>query len=129
MVDTKKFNEWLLMAQKDLKCAKILFEHDADNEIICFHSQQAVEKYLKGYLIYISGELHEGHNVIKLCKKAMTYDESFGEYLKDLAFVNTFFLETRYPAVDPLIVSRNDTEECLRIVDRIFEKVDILLSK
>lgn len=129
MVDTVRYNEWFLMAQKDLKCAKILFEHDADYDIICFHCQHAVEKYLKGYLIYISGELHEGHSLIKLCKKAMPYDGSFGEYLKDMAFVNTFYLETRYPAVDPLIVSRNDTKECLSIANKIFEKVDSLLSK
>ena len=106
-----------------------MFEHDADNEIVCFHCQQAIEKYLKGYLIYISGELHEGHSLIKLCKKAMAYDGSFGEYLKDMAFVNTFYLETRYPAVDPLVVGRNDTEECLSIVDRILKKIDMFLKK
>lgn len=128
MIDTVKHNEWFKMAQKDIKSAKILFEHDADNEIVCFHCQQAIEKYLKGYLIYITGELNEGHNLVKLCKKAMQHSKSFGDFLKDMAFVNTYYIETRYPAVDPLIVSIEDTEECIRIVDEIVAKIDELVN-
>jgi HEPN domain-containing protein len=47
-------NNWFLMAHKHLKSANILFEHEADNEIVCFHCQQAIEKYFKKILIYIS---------------------------------------------------------------------------
>jgi len=111
------------MAQKDLRSAKILFEHDADNEIVCFHCQQTLEKYLKGYLIAVTGELQEGHNLLKLCKKAMQHDHEFNQFLKDMAFVNAFYIETRYPALDPLVVSKEDTEECFRIVDRVLARV------
>lgn len=116
------------MAQKDLRSAKILFDHDADNEIICFHCQQTLEKYLKGYLIFVTGELQEGHNLLKLCKKALLYDNKFTEFLKDMAFVNAFYIETRYPAIDPLIVSQEDTEECLRIVDRVLARINNLVD-
>lgn len=121
--------KWVTMAQKHIRSAKILFEHDADNETVCFHCQQAVEKYFKGYLIYISGQLQDGHSLLKLCKKAMAHDQSFGSFLKDMAFVNTFYIETRYPAQDPLLVSKDDTEECLRIVESVVMKIDKLLSK
>lgn len=57
MVDSKKYEEWLQMAKKDLQSAKILFEHDGDYGIVCFHCQQAIEKYLKGFLIFKSGKL------------------------------------------------------------------------
>ncbi|GAB6153651.1 hypothetical protein JCM17380_24010 [Desulfosporosinus burensis] len=128
MVDSDKYNEWFVMAQKDLRSAKILFDHDADNEIICFHCQQTLEKYLKGYLIFVTGELQEGHNLLKLCKKALLYDNKFTEFLKDMAFVNAFYIETRYPAIDPLIVSQEDTEECLRIVDRVLARINNLVD-
>lgn len=127
MVDTIKYNEWFIMAQKDIKSAKILFEHDADNEMVCFHCQQAIEKYLKGYLIFKIGELQEGHSLVKLCKKAMVYDKIFSKYLKDLAFVNTFYIETRYPAVDPLVVSDEDTIECIDIVAEITKDINSLI--
>jgi len=42
LVDTDKYNEWFVMAQKELRSAKILFDHDADNEIVCFHCQQTL---------------------------------------------------------------------------------------
>ena len=129
MVDSNKYNEWFVMAQKDLRSAKILFDHDADNEIVCFHCQQTSEKYLKGYLIAVTGELQEGHNLLKLCKKAMLHDKNFNVFLKDLAFVNAFYIETRYPALDPLIVSREDTEECFRIVERVLAKINELISR
>ena len=117
------------MAQKDIRSSKILFEHDADNEIVCFHCQQAIEKYLKGYLIFVTGELQEGHSLIKLCKKAMAIEGTFEELLKDMSFVNTFYIETRYPAEDPLFVSKEDTIECFNIVERIVDKIDRLIGK
>ncbi len=113
---------------KGLKERQDFFEHDADNEIVCFHCQQAVEKYLKGYLIHMTGELQEGQNLVKLCKKAIIQDKSFGDFLKDMAFLNTFYVETRYPAVDPLIVSKQDTEECFKITERIIELIEKLID-
>lgn len=128
MVDTDKYNEWFIMAQKDLRSAKILFDHDADNEIVCFHCQQTLEKYLKGYLIAVTGELQQGHNLLKLCKKAMINDNKFNVFLKDMAFVNVFYIETRYPAIDPLMVSKEDTEECFRIVNEVLAIINELIG-
>ncbi|GAB4270743.1 HEPN domain-containing protein [Thermincola ferriacetica] len=124
MVDSKRYKEWFAMAEKDLKSAKILFEHDADYGIVCFHCQQAIEKYLKGYLILKSGELIEGHSLVKLCKKASQFDETFKSLVKDCAFVNAFYIETRYPAEDSLVVSKEEVEECFRIVNDIVGKVN-----
>lgn len=124
MVDTIKYNEWFAMAKKDVRSAKILFEHDADYEIVCFHCQQAIEKYLKGYLIYETGELQEGHSLLKLCKKASPFNTNLKSFLKEMAFVNTYYIETRYPAIDPLIVSEEDASECLKIVESVMEEVE-----
>ncbi len=123
MVDTKRYKDWMVMAGKDLKSAKILFEHDADYGIVCFHCQQAMEKCLKGYIIFKSGELIEGHSLIKLCKHAARYEASFKCLLKDCAFVNAFYIETRYPAEDPMLVAKEDVEECFRITESLMSKI------
>lgn len=73
MVDTVKYNEWLKKAKIDFNSAEILYKYEGENGIICFHLQQAVEKYLKGYLICKTGFLQEGHNLRKLCVKAREY--------------------------------------------------------
>jgi HEPN domain-containing protein len=119
-----KYKEWFEMAKKDIRSAEILYEHDGDNGIVCFHCQQAIEKYLKGFLIYATGELQEGHNLVRLCKKAMAYNKALGEFIKDMAFVNTYYIETRYPAEDPLLVSKEDAKECIRITMKVMEKID-----
>jgi len=42
---------WLIKGESDLKSAKILLDAaDVLTDIVCFHSQQAVEKYLKAFL-------------------------------------------------------------------------------
>lgn len=43
--------------------------------------------------------------------------------MKDCAFVNAFYIETRYPAEDPLVVSKEEVEECFRIVKDIVSKI------
>jgi HEPN domain-containing protein len=45
-----------------------------------------------------------------------------------MAFLNTFYVETRYPAVDPLVVSKQDMEECFKILDRTVMLVEKLIN-
>lgn len=119
--------EWFSKAFQELKSAEILFEHDADLGIVCFHCQQAIEKYLKGYLIIKAGKIFEGHSLIKLCKYAMEYNTGFSGFLKDFSFVNSFYIETRYPAEDALIVTREDVTECMRITNSAIGYINKIL--
>lgn len=61
MVDSKIYEEWIEKAQIDLRGAVILFESSGTEELVAFHCQQAVEKYLKAFLIKKTGVLHSGH--------------------------------------------------------------------
>lgn len=124
MVDTTRYLDWLEMAKKDLKGAEILFEYDGDYGLICFHCQQAIEKYLKGYLISKTGILQEGHSLVKLCKKAIDFNDVFKEFLKDCAFVNTYYIETRYPSEDPLNITEEEVLTCFSITRSIMELID-----
>ncbi|MEQ3340740.1 HEPN domain-containing protein [Clostridium butyricum] len=40
-----------------------------------------------------------------LCKLAQGHDSNFKKYIKDCGFANQYYIETRYPADSPLIVS------------------------
>jgi HEPN domain-containing protein len=59
--------EWFEFASNDLKVAAHLFEsmHKKPLEIICYHCQQAVEKVMKGYLIYNDVEPPYVHDLTK----------------------------------------------------------------
>jgi len=126
--DSTRFKEWLEMARKDLRGAEILFEHDADYSLVCFHCQQGAEKYLKGYLIFKTGILHEGHNLVKLCRRAASYETRFNSHLRDCAYLNTFYIEARYPAEDPMDITYENTKDCMEIANRIMEDVTSLIK-
>ena len=120
MVDSARIADWLDKASRDIKSAKILKEHDCGNDVVAFHCQQAAEKALKAYLIKQSGVILSSHSLVFLCKEASRYDTVFKSYLKDCAFLNQYYIETRYPAEEPLIVEDQEAEECIRIAERIY---------
>ncbi len=81
----------LLNAENNLNSAKI------PTDTVCFHCQQGVEKYLKGFLVAKQIEFPNVHNLLlllELCKEA---DAAF-ETLRDYCLVlNDYAVEIRYP--------------------------------
>lgn len=43
--------DWFRKGEADIRTAEILLNHGGDPEIAASHLQQALEKYLKGYLL------------------------------------------------------------------------------
>jgi HEPN domain-containing protein len=108
---------------KGYKSAKILKENDCGNDIVAFHCQQAIEKVLKGYILCKNNEVIEGHSLIFLCKEASKINKVFRNYLKDCALINQYYIETRYPADVPLVVTDDEAEECIKITEDIYHMV------
>ena len=112
-MDSRRYLDWYKKAKSDLRGAEILFESDVDNALVAFHCQQAIEKMLKGYVLKNTEVLLEGHSLIFLIRRASRFDEDIRKFLKDCAFVNQFYIETRYPADVPDEVDEEEERECL----------------
>jgi len=125
MVDSIRYKDWFSKAQADLQGAKILFKYEGDYSIVAFHCQQAIEKALKGYILKHKGNLIGGHSLVFLCKEASLAEPSVNQYLKDCAFVNQFYLETRYPADIPTVLSKDEAQECISIAETILNHIEI----
>ncbi|HHW45419.1 MAG TPA: HEPN domain-containing protein [Clostridiales bacterium] len=123
MADSKRFEDWYKKAQADLQGARILKDHEGDNGLVAFHCQQAIEKALKGFILERTNELLEGHSLVFLCRRAARLDSYFAGQLKNCAFVNQFYIETRYPADMPDPVDDDEMEECLRITAEIIDYI------
>ena len=95
MVDSKSYEEWIEMARKDLRGPKILYEATGVEELVAFHCQQAVEKYLKAFLIKETGILHSGYYLMGLLKKCYQIDENFKDFILQITFLNSYYIETR----------------------------------
>jgi HEPN domain-containing protein len=95
----EELRQWFEIADTDLASAEYLtsMRHPRPDEIICFHCQQAVEKYLKGFLFHNNLEPPKIHNLrvlLKLCEKVSS---SFAILLAHCAFLNIYGVIPRYP--------------------------------
>ena len=127
MVDSMKYKDWIEKSKSDYNAAKTLKENDCGNDIVAFHCQQSIEKCFKGYLLKNLGQIIQGHSLIYLCQQSIKINDSFKGYLKDCAFINQYYIETRYPSDTPLIVSNEDADECLKITNKIIDSIIKLL--
>ena len=74
-------------------------KHDALDrvEIICFHCQQAVEKLLKGLLIYFGEEIIKTHDLTLLVSRLQNFVDLSDDEKKICAKLSLYAVETRYP--------------------------------
>jgi len=91
--------EWIRHSTNDLITAKHLFYdfHPKQTEISCFLSQQSAEKALKAYIVFKNEEPDRTHNLILLCQKCMSFDNSFSQISDNCAELLPFAVAVRYP--------------------------------
>lgn len=123
-MDSSRYMDWYDRAAQDLRGARILLEHDGGNELVAFHCQQAIEKKLKGWLLKTTGELTEGHSLVYLCRKAVAAGAPVQAHIRDCAYVNQFYLETRYPADVYIPVSDKEARDCIEIADEVLTALE-----
>lgn len=87
---------WLTKADNDLKIVgHELANQDPVTDAVCFHCQQAVEKYLKAFLMQHDRECARTHNVDALLAECQAIDSAFN--VLDLGNLNFFGVSIRYP--------------------------------
>jgi len=123
MGDSPLVLDWISKAETDLKCAKILFEHDGGNEVVAFHCQQAIEKALKAIILYLYATLEAGHSLLYLCKKVIGKISDFNKHLNGCILVNQYYIETRYPNENPITVSNEEADKCIKIAENLLNDV------
>ena len=104
MVDPEFVTPWMQKADNDILAARHLAEnmYPAPVEIICFHCQQAAEKYLKAFLVYNDQEPPKTHDLVELAKLCNNYNPDFLLLLPKCEYLLPFASRTRYPgASDP----------------------------
>jgi HEPN domain-containing protein len=110
--------EWFYFADADLDSAQILRNaYRQHKEIICYHCQQAVEKYLKGFL-EAQGILPPRIHVLEtLCALCSEKDEMFNEIAKDCAYLSAFAVQSRYP--HGMEITDANVEKALSIAEKV----------
>jgi HEPN domain-containing protein len=130
-MDIEDVKEWIKYADNDLDSAKILNEAvRKHSEIICYLCAQAVEKYLKGYLIYQNIEPKKTHDLSYLNSFCIEKDNNFNKIQPLCDFLTTFAKSVRYPhkyeiTEDDVTFSINAVEK-VRNCKPIIELIDLV---
>ena len=90
-------NEWLRKAQEDFGFASASLEDNEYYAQICFHFQQAAEKYLKAFIIANKLEFRAVHNLLELLDICKKKDSRIEEITEACRFLNPFYIDSRYP--------------------------------
>ena len=117
---------WIKKAEEDLVVSEKLFSLDEKiyNNIICFHCQQAVEKYIKAFLSYHKTEIPKTHDITKLLNLCIEIDEDF-KILKEKSIedLTIYATELRYPDFFVGEVSLEETQKTLNKAQYVKEFV------
>lgn len=99
---------WLLLANEDIAVIDSLFTSDSDfyARTICFHSQQAVEKFLKAFLVFHNKDFPKTHDLEFLLMECQKIDKSGFDF--DFGSLTDFGVSIRYPD-DFIIPDKEDT--------------------
>lgn len=90
--------KWVNIADRDLMAAEQgLKVYPVLSEIVCFHCQQAAEKYLKAYLVKYQVEFQKTHNIMSLINLCSTVDSVFKDKLLYADLLTDYAVEIRYP--------------------------------
>ena len=123
---------WLEKARRDLQVAlHELSSPEPLTDIICFHAQQAVEKYLKAYLVWVEIDFLKTHVLEQLILLAGQKDPDFLTLKDEVALLTPYAVETRYPEFEePLLEDAQDAVQiAAKVRDFVLRKLPEEISK
>lgn len=111
--------EWFKKGQGDIeRVPRRLQENDCEDA--AFHLQQAVEKYLKGFLIARGWPLRKTHNLSVLLDEAVKFLPELERYRSLCQQASALYVEERYPLFGE-VPSRSE-------LDQLFQQAQQLIG-
>lgn len=128
----ESYQDWFTRAKEDLRVAELVLAEEIWN-MVCFHSQQVVEKCLKGLIVrreHLTPPRE--HTIDKL------YTELpiawFADMTEDLDYMSKFYTSTRYPTAAAGELpegppSKKDAERALFIAREVVARTEHFAKK
>jgi HEPN domain-containing protein len=114
---------WIKKAEKDLLTAEHeLSFPDAVTESVCFHCQQAVEKFLKAYSLLLGISFTKTHEIGELITKCEDKDKELSAFKEEADKLTDYAIDVRYPE-EPFEPTLEEAKEALEIAKKIKELV------
>ena len=115
----KVAKEWIEKAEEDYGFACASIEYTDYFAQVCFHFQQAVEKYLKAFIVANKLEFRAVHNLLELLEICRKMEPGIEELREACRFLNPFYIDTRYPVHWPAAYDKNTANEAKEMAEKI----------
>ena len=140
--ENELLGDWIKQVSYDLRTAEDYLDNNEDyaKRNVCYHSQQAIEKSLKAYIIASNKDFPDSHNLEQLQKQCEDLDNSFAEIKPlNLRKLSGFASDARYPQLEPerKKITLDDAKEAYNsavkvnnfVIKRINEISPVILEK
>lgn len=114
--------DWLALAEKDLARVKRCLR-DKDPELGGFCLQQAVEKFLKAFLLSKSWKLRRIHDLEALLDDAMAQDASLDQFRGVCQTITKYYVVERYPLAVETELTEEEVRGSLEAAQRLIERI------
>ena len=123
-----EIEQWIIKGDHDLGTAKVTYLHIPEYlDTVTFHCQQAVEKYLKAYLLYQSLSFKFTHDLVYLLDLITQKDTDFEMYYDSVSELQGYAVEIRYPN-ESIYLSNEKVETAILIAKTIRDVVTQKMS-
>ena len=121
----KAHEEWLERAQDDLRFAEVGLRERFYSQV-CFLSQQAIEKCLKGALVFSKRPYPKSHSLGELSRKLP--EMHLEVWREKLAILDGYYVPLRYPDAAPGTTqsgapNKKEATEAFTTAEEIFQAV------
>ena len=120
---------WLAQAEADYSSLDLLLKA-GKFDLVCFLSEQAAEKAIKGFLISRGEEMVFSHSIAKLCDIAGQHDSEFLELKNQIKHLTPYYVEARYPnALELVPAAYFDEEDARGALEMAKKAIDFVKSR
>ena len=111
--------EWIEKAEEDYGFASTSIEYTDYFAQICFHFQQAAEKYLKAFIIANDLEFRPVHNLLELLEICRNKEAGIEELEEACRYLNPLYIDTRYPVHWPTHYNKETATKAKDLAEEI----------
>lgn len=119
----KQAEEWFERGNHDIETAQLLYDERGHTDSIAYHIQQALEKYLKGYLVLHGKKPPRIHELDTILNRIAAFDDSLIDFLDLCEKVSRYYFEARYPPGPPVEYEyaeiKRDLDSAWELIKRI----------
>jgi HEPN domain-containing protein len=125
MKENKECLEWINKAEEDFGFASLNLSDPAATYYaqICFHFQQAAEKYLKAFIIAHKLQFKKIHDLPELLRICAEKDPQLIILSEACEYLTDYYVDTRYPVHWPSSISRKEAGKAKTAVEQIKNEI------